>query len=440
MRSLKRRRSPVEGEVKSAELKMARHSRAAVAPKVLRPQWVESLQAEANERFQAMGLPTGREEEWQWTPLKLFQSRERETGEEFFSSSALFDLFPSRSVFVNGIFSSPFSTAEPQEGVTVAPLSELTGSRLAQLKPLLHRLTRAASSPFVHWNTAAFADVTCLLVEKGVSLDLPIHLLQLAEGGGEKFLRTLILLEEGSRAQIVEVHGGRDPRHCLVNGVTEVFLGRGAQLSHTFLQLQPSSSVQLQHLAFDLGKESQLASLNIALGGKLSRCELAARLVGEGAEASLQGLFVGRGEQQLENFTLLTHENHHTVSQEHYRGIVGGRAVGVFDGKIVVTAKGQKTSAAQSNKNLLLSDRATVHTNPRLEIEADDVSCSHGAAIGQLDEEGLFYLRSRGVEEALARAMLVQGFAREVLATALSPVHDAALRCIEKAVEEEEAA
>jgi len=229
--------------------------------------------------------------------------------------------------------------------------------------------------------------------------------------------RILIVAEEDSHATVVEAWIGLAGASYLANAVSEIVVGAGATIEHYRLQLESPRAFHVGNLAMRLLTDGSVSSYSISLGGALVRNDIAAALAAEGCECRMNGLFLGRGGQHVDHHTRIEHLYPHGSSAELYDGILDGNARGVFNGKIVVHPDAQKTQAHQTNKNLLLSDRAAVDAKPQLEIFANDVKCTHGAAVGRLDEEALFYLRTRGLHREAARSLLTYAFATEALDT-----------------------
>jgi Fe-S cluster assembly protein SufD len=227
--------------------------------------------------------------------------------------------------------------------------------------------------------------------------------------------RTLVILGKGSQSQIVETYVGRSGQSYFTNAVTEVFVGENAVLDHYKVQEESVDAYHVASLHVHAARSATFSSHSFALGGKLTRNDAVATMAGEGAECTLNGLYLADGERLVDNHTTIDHAMPHCPSHEIYKGIIGGKARAVFNGKIIVRQDAQKTDAKQTNRALLLSDDATINTKPQLEIFADDVKCTHGAAIGQLDEDAVFYLRARGLTYQEARDMLIHAFAGDIL-------------------------
>jgi Fe-S cluster assembly protein SufD len=277
---------------------------------------------------------------------------------------------------------------------------------------------RHAAGPFVDLNEAFVEDVVAIRVAPKAVLVEPIHILSLSIADGQPAIvlpRVSIRVGEGAEASIVETYAGLGSGRTLTSAVTDVEVGPGAILDHVKIQRESDQAFHMASLAVVLDRSSTFISRALTFGGRITRNDIMAVLDGEGAECTLNGLYLATGESLVDTHTTIDHAKAHCPSHEVYKGILGGRARAVFNGKIVVRPDAQKTDAKQTNRALLLSDDAQINTKPQLEIFADDVKCTHGAAVGQLDEEAMFYLRARGVDEAAARIMLIHAFAGQVL-------------------------
>jgi Fe-S cluster assembly protein SufD len=270
---------------------------------------------------------------------------------------------------------------------------------------------------FAALNTAFAEDGAYVFVPDGVVLDTPIQLLfiSVAAASSMSHPRSLIVLGQGSQAQIVETYVGRSGQAYFTNAVTEVFVGENAVLDHYKVQEEGREAYHVASMHVRASRSSTFSSHSFSLGGGLTRNDAIATLAGEGAECTLNGLYLADGERLVDNHTTIDHVMPHCPSHEIYKGILGGKARAIFNGKIIVRQDAQKTDAKQTNRALLLSDEATINTKPQLEIFADDVKCTHGATVGQLDEDAVFYLRARGLTYLEARDMLIHAFAGDIL-------------------------
>ncbi len=348
------------------------------------PPAAAGLRRAAFARFEALGFPTPKDEAWRYTGLQPI------TGTAWRRARR-----------------APRLPATLPDGVRILSPSEADGK--------LGRIASFEKSAFTALNTALFEDALLLEIRPGAVVADPIEIV--FDGGSGpapevSYPRFLVLAGERSEASIVETYTGAG--RSFTNAVTEIAVGAGAILEHTKLQEESETACHVHALAVSQARGSRFTSHNVALGAALARTDLSVVLAGEGAECALNGLFVGRGRQHLDNRTLIDHVTPHTASRELYKGVMDGASRGVFHGTIIVRPDAQKTDAVQTNKNLLLSREALVNSTPALEIFADDVKCRHGSTTGQLDAAALFYLRSRGIGEAQARALLTWAFAADV--------------------------
>jgi Fe-S cluster assembly protein SufD len=394
------------------------------------PEWLGRRRHEALGRFERLGFPTTRDEAWRHTnlaPLLRIGFRDvREAGLPAPATGLLDRVRPPRVagprvVFVNGRLAPQLSQPVP-EGIRVRSLREALSQRPDTLEDALEDiLGRVAGSAAAlrALNTALFEDGALVEIAPGHQAEAPVHLVFVALPGSAAPLaihpRVLVVAGRGSRASVVESHLGDAEGVYLSNVVTEIVIEDSARLDHYKLQLEGPSAFHLATIAVRQGRDSRFDSHAISLGGVLARNDIETLFDGEGGECSLDGLFVGAGDQLLDTHTRIDHAVPHCRSRELYKGILTDRARGVFDGVVMVRQDAQQTSAEQTNKNLLLSDESLVNSTPRLLILADDVKCRHGSTTGQLDPAALFYLRSRGIDALEARSLLTHAFASEVL-------------------------
>ncbi len=371
-------------------------------------------------RFAEAGFPTLRDEDWRFTNLKpLAELPFRPTltplgqalGQEQLGDVTFGQLDADRLVFVNGHFSADLSQiADQPSGVTVTNLAHAEGE--------LGSLSGGDDNPFVALNDAFFTDGAVIQIGDGQRLAKPVHLLFVttaSEDGDTAHIRNWI--DAGSNAQgtIIESHLSLGQAATVTNVVTESRIGDGANIEHIKFQDQSVRAFHLASLHSELGRDAQYAFHSIVLGGRLSRNNLRMRLAQPGIECVLNGLYMLRGQQLADHHMLVEHAAAHCDSHEYFNGILDDQSRGVFHGRILVQPGAQKTDAKQTNKNLLLSDDATANTKPQLEIYADDVKCTHGATIGAMDDDAIFYLRTRGLDTPTARRMLLHGFAGEII-------------------------
>jgi Fe-S cluster assembly protein SufD len=380
-------------------------------------QFGAEMRRAAMESFTALGFPTTKNEEWRFTNLAPFLKAPYEQSEPARVTAAELDALPftgagaARLVFVNGRYAPELSS--PPAGVTAERLSD---------SPRAHALvgSRAAfdRNAMVALNTALMEDGAYIEIAGGAVVPEPVWVVFVAAHGGRRaavYPRNLIVAGRDSQASIVETYVGLDEGAYFTNAVTEVVAGDGAVLEHHKLQTEGAGALHFHMLRVEQGASSRFASHNIALGSALARNEIAVTLAGEGGESTLNGLYLTTGEQHVDNHTTLDHARPHTSSRELYKGILDDKSQAVFHGRIIVRQEGQKTDAIQRNKNLLLAPGAVINTKPQLEIYADDVRCTHGATVGQVDQDAVFYLRSRGIGLAEARSLLTYAFTSDVI-------------------------
>jgi Fe-S cluster assembly protein SufD len=388
--------------------------------------WIGDLREAAIERFGDLGLPTPRVEAWKYTRLRpLEKTAYRAAGEADASADPgpLPALLGSgachRLVFVNGRLRPDLSApgALP-DGARIESLRDALASDPGALEGQLGRIGVLDGQPMLALNTAMMDDGYVLRIGSGVTLQAPVEIIFLGGTTDEPVAchtRNLILLDEGSRATVVEHHVGAGNGAYFANGATEISLAGAAHLTHHKIQAEGLSALHLATVHAEIGANATYDGFSFASGARLSRNEVGVRLAGSGAHCSLTGAYMIGGEQHCDNTTVIEHLVPDTSCREVFKGVLDGKARGVFQGRIVVAKDAQRTDGHQTCKTLLLSDRAEIDAKPELEIYADDVKCSHGATVGAIDEDALFYLRSRGIPEAAARAILVRSFLAETL-------------------------
>lgn len=386
--------------------------------------------------FQEHGFPTAQEEAWRFTsvapitkePFSLAEAAEKAKASVLAEKLSVRSPGSTSLVVVNGHFAQELCRYELNGACEAGSLAKALHQAPGELEPYLMQLATPTFHAFTALNAAFWEDGIFLRVKRGGRTAEPIHLLCLHLGGAgstASYPRVFITLEAASVADVVLTLDGGGAGRKLINLAGEILLGEG---SHLRLCIEQRAGVPFQTGAVQIRqqRESRLEVHTCTFSprkgsrkggpeGRLARNDLGVSLEGDGAACCLGGLYLAGGNALVDNHTCVDHVKPHTKSRQLYKGILDGKAAGVFDGKIVVRPKAQQADAWQMNKNLLLSKEATVNTKPQLEINADDVKCSHGATIGQMEEDALFYLRSRGIPEAEARAMLMRAFASDVL-------------------------
>jgi Fe-S cluster assembly protein SufD len=375
---------------------------------------------EALARFEELGFPTRREEAWRFTNLRPLQEKafapaiDKPGGapaiEPYFFAGETH-----RVVLVNGRFAPALSNiGKLPEGVALGSTADVLSSRPPLAERLLDPTDIAGGQAFASLNAALFADGFVLVLDPGAVLERPVEIIHWSDAAESAFhLRNLIQLGGGSRATIVETYAGNG--RYWTNAVALADLAVGAALRHVKLQDEATGAIHFGQVRASIARDARYESFVLTLGGRLSRHDSLATFAGEGAACGLFGAYLLKGEQEATNATFVDHAVPKCATSEVFKGVVDERAHGVFLGKIAVRPQAQKTDAHQLNKNLLLSPRANVDTKPELEILADDVKCSHGATVGDLDENALFYLAARGIPADEARRMLIEAFAADAI-------------------------
>ena len=383
---------------------------------------IRDLKEQALQQFLKEGFPTTRQEDWRFTNTAALARAEFLAPEPSrrLSESELSPFLLDRTdhfVFINGSFSRELSSTTSSIELLFFPLQEL----LRQNALAVGDLGKHASlegHPFTALNTALFTDGAFIRVSEGVVLERPIHLLFVSTGGDKPYVshpRVLIVAEPGSQMSVIESYVSLSEGPYWTNGVTEISLGSNARLDHYRLQQDSEQAFHTGRLQALLDRDSHLTTTSLSLGAGLARQDIGTKLSGVGSACVLNGLYLVHGKQHVDHHTIIDHATPHSDSEEFYKGILDEQGRGVFDGKIIVRKDAQKTNSGQVSRSLLLSASAIADTKPQLEIYADDVKCTHGSTIGQLDEAALFYLRTRGIGEKEARTLLIHGFASEVL-------------------------
>jgi Fe-S cluster assembly protein SufD len=392
------------------------------------PSWVQSMRRAAFERFAALGFPTTKNEDWHYTSTSPIADQEFVLLESRSGDVRRDELDPFRfgaagwytMVFVNGRFAPELSDFERlPKGVKLRDLA----SAWTDAPEVVDRVGKIANydvHAFTALNAAFMHDGAVVQIGNGVTVDKPIHLLFVTDATAAKGMmhpRNLIMVGKQAKATVIESYVSTTDAMYLTNAVTEVSLADGATLAHYKMQREGARAFHVGTIEASQARDSHYVSFSFAIGADLARSNVYTTLDGEGAGATLNGLFMLDGQQHSDHQTQIVHAKPNCFSRELYKGILDGRSHGVFNGKVYVHPIAQKTDGKQTNKTLLLSDTAHIDTKPQLEIFADDVKCTHGATIGQIDQMALFYLKSRGIDRALARRLLTYAFAADVLET-----------------------
>ena len=379
--------------------------------------WLDLRRGAALERANALSVPTTRDEEWRFTDLTQLtrQQLKRAAAPGTVAKEALDAcVIPeagARLVFVDGFHVEALSAGAP----VVMPLAQALKTHGAAIEPHLTRLAAFEQNVFTALNTAHLRDGAVVIVPAGAACEQPIHILHFAtQPGTVSYPRCIVVAGRGSRCTVIEEYVGITEDAYFANAVAEIAVGESAQLRHIKLQRESGRGFHIATCGVEVAKGASYTSQTVSLGARLSRYELNVRLE-EGAASDIDGLALISGRQLADTHTLIDHAQPNGRSAQLHKTIVDGAAHAVFNGKIYVRPGAQLTDSAQQSRNLLLSDKATVDTKPQLEIFADDVKCAHGATVGQLDSEQLFYLRSRGLPDRAARNLLTYAFGAAVI-------------------------
>ncbi len=386
--------------------------------------WLKYLRENAFEFFTENGFPTVQNEEWKYTNVAPIGKENfaiaSDEGIDAEKISRLFSKTESenRVVFVNNKLNQELTNlSNLPEGAKILNLNEAIQDEIFSpiVRKNLGKSVDAEANGFTALNTAFIEEGVFIFIPKNTKIELPIHLIFITDENTASFPRVLLVAERGSEAMLIESYLRTAETKYLTNSVIEIVLGDDAKLKHLRVQRESHNAFHVGTTAANLNRASVYDSTNITLGAKLSRHDVRVKFNAEGAECFVDGLYMIAEEQHADTHSVIDHALPNCLSHQTYKGIVDGKARAVFNGKVFVRENASGTDAKQSNKNLLLSNDARVDTKPQLEIFNDDVKCAHGATVGQLEEEELFYLLSRGLNEQLARNLLTYGFAEEII-------------------------
>ncbi len=394
------------------------------------PEWLRTLRRNGLAHFTELGFPTTKLEDWIYTPVTAITKLAFKPATAASAAATAVTAqqltpfaFPgwtgSRLVFVNGHFAPALSTLPaPQPGVTITNLAAAIASGDKTVEAHLSRHARVDESGFSALNTAFLADGAFISLAPNAIAAEPVHLLFLAvpsDSANTAQPRNLIVAGANSSAKIVEHYVSLGGAAHFTNAITEIVVGEGANIEHAKFQEENLEAFHIATVQATLARASRFLSHSISSGARLARHNIHLVMTGPGVECVMNGLYAVGGKQLVDHHTVADHATPHCASHEFYHGILGGQSRGVFNGKIFVRKDAQKTDAKQTSRNLLLTDTAQVDTKPQLEILADDVKCTHGATVGQLNDEALFYCRTRGIAEVNARRLLTHAFASEIV-------------------------
>ena len=391
--------------------------------------WLELVRSSAMDRFEQLGFPSVRDEEWKYTNLATL-ARESfvpvTTGESAGKPAHLKQVerfaYPETAnahiVVVDGFLREDLSTRTGLEDVIAIDLFSAVGDARynKMVRKYLARNAGYHNNGLAALNTAFLQSGVFVFIPKNVKLESPVQITFVAEGeNSANFPRLLVVAEEHSSATLIENYVSANGGRYFTNAIAEIIVKDGAHLEHYRLQRESSNAFHVSTTATELGRSSRYYTTSINLGAQLSRHDISVVMDHDGAETSVDGLYMVGANQHSDTHSVIDHKSPHCTSHQLYKGILDGNGRAVFNGKVFVRKGAQKTDAIQTNKNLLLSDKAHVDTKPQLEIFADDVKCAHGAAVGQIDPDQLFYLETRGIGPELGRSLLTYGFAEEVV-------------------------
>ncbi len=388
------------------------------------PAWLRDLRERGFARFGEVGFPTTKDEDWRFTNISAISQTSFEmAAQASISADALRPFHIPGAVcwlvFVNGRFVRELSDlGNLPKGVRVTSLSQAIVDDGPVLESHLGQYLNIERDAFSALNTAFIGDGAYIHLPRRAVVEAPISLVFVSVGSDRPqmtHLRNLIVAEDEAEAHIVEDYISLGSGVFFSNVVTELVAGENAAVSHHLLEREDREALNVSTLSLRQARGANVTSHSVLLGGALVRNNVHPVLAGEGGECLINGLFIANGTQHMDNYMLVEHASPHCSSRQFYNGILDGHSHGVFHGRIIVHKDAQKTDAKQTNRNLLLSDDAQIDTKPQLEIYADDVKCTHGATIGQVEENALFYMRSRGIDEKSARRFLLQAFASECL-------------------------
>lgn len=390
--------------------------------------WLQALRQNAMEAFRAQGLPHRRTEAFKYTFSALGVVGRLDFVPALIAGDASLEALPSsvpafdahRVVLVNGSYAAQFSDrAALPEGVEVLSLAEVLAKSPERISERLGSLVSYAEQPFTALASSLVDDGVVVLLAEGVILERPLHIVSitLTPGDAPVMVQPRLLIQAGAEsvATILESHVAIGATETLSLPVAEIAVERGAKLTHIKVRNDADKAIHIASRAVQVGEQAQYHAFALSLGGAVARDDLSVLLAGSYADAKLCGAYAAHGYQHMDTTITMDHAVPHCTSAQVYKGVLADHGRGVFQGKVTVRKDAQKTDGQQLHKALLLSDTAEVDVKPELKIYADDVSCSHGAACGELDDEALFYLRARGLDEATARDLLIEGFLDDVI-------------------------
>ena len=388
------------------------------------PAWVKARREDAARRFAEVGFPTTRNEDWRFTNVSPIAEAKFAPARGGFNQAAALIASVTvpgavRLAIVNGEFAAALSDLSTlPKGLRIAGLRDGARDGTDGLETHLGKVFSIDAHPFAALNTSLLDDGVAVFIAKGAVIETPIHIVTVTGSDGGAVTahpRVLVVAGENSQVRIGHTFIGVENSVYFNNSVAEVVVGEGAAVDYYTDQRESDQAFHIANLQAHVAANGVFASHAFATGAKIMRHDIGIALKGEGADCTMNGVYLADGERLLDTHTSLDHAMPHCTSHELYKGILADKSRAVFNGRIIVRIDAQKTNAKQTNRALLLSDDATINSNPQLEIFADDVKCTHGAAVGQLDEEAMFYLQARGLTRPAARDMLLHAFAGEVI-------------------------
>jgi len=388
---------------------------------------VHQVRRAAMAQLQSTGLPAAKDEEYKFTNLTRAIGKNIDfdlpkpafnQGTEEVNKTKIQALDAYSLVFLNGNYEASLSTLPAVDGLTVMPFAEALKAKAEVVESMFGKKAEAKTDPFIAMNTAFSQDGVFIEIGDKVVVDKPIALYFVGDSSQSQLsyqIRNMVVAGKFAEATIIEKFDTLGANESFTNVVNEFSVDEGSHIQYFKIENDSEQSYHVSNTHASQETSSTFTANTIALNGAMVRNNLNIKLVGEGCESYMNGLYVLKGKTHVDNHTVVDHVKANSYSNELYKGIMDDKSKGVFNGKIFVRQDAQKTNAFQSNKNVLISDNATVNTKPQLEIWADDVKCSHGCTTGQLDEDALFYLQARGIQKEKARAILLRAFASDVL-------------------------
>jgi len=391
-------------------------------------EWLSAVNARGKDQFQVLNFPGRKTEQWKYTNLRAIETGEYnatapkcEDYQPFVNQASIPDLESINLVMLNGYFSAELSDTDSaaEQGLEIVSFAEASASQQQSICEKLNNFASFNAQIFAALNAAVLSNGIFVNVAAGSVIEKPIQVVHINTKAEHPYTvnqRLLVVLEPSSSATIIEQFAlGEIEQNSFTNGVSEFYLGENASLRHYRLNTEAETAIHIGNITIDLQRNARMQCFSLGMGGKIKRLDINVHHRGEGAECDLKGIYLARNQQHIDFHTCIEHEVPCCTTREVFRGIVADRSRAVFNGRIHIHPKAQKTLAQLSNKNLLTSNKAEIDTKPELEIYADDVQCAHGATVAQLDEQALHYLLTRGISAEEARVMLSFAFINELV-------------------------